>query len=407
MDSSTESFGGHPEREPPRQPGDGGNGTERRFALPAELASNPAWIAGIVHDLRQPLAMLAARQLDPEGKYAFKELSQLIDELADAATSQGGERGVVGSTFDVDEVMETARVAARPTTTQASVRIEVHRSGLWLHAPRSRVYRIYANLTSNAVRHSHGDLVDLGAERIRNGVRLIVRDNGRGITKDKLHRIDQAARHWPGSVAALPMERLGHGHGLRTAMQLAESMGGQLFAAWSNKTGTEWHCELPLDLLGMPREGLPGGDAPLAGRLIVVLDDIYPIARATADRFKALGAEVMVFTDEFDMLTVTDRLPHPPDLYVIDYMLRDDVAIRTVHELAERPEPLRAVILTAHPNNLGLRELQPALPIIQKPLGDDDFFDMCRLAMSDPLPPTPGGVGEVASGPPADSTPPG
>jgi hypothetical protein len=51
--------------------------------------------------------------------------------------------------------------------------------------------------------------------------------------------------------------------------------------------------------------------------------------------------------------------------------------------------------------------MQPALPIIQKPLGDDDFFDMCRLAMSDPLPPTPGGVGEVASGPPADSTPPG
>jgi CheY-like chemotaxis protein len=354
--------------------------SRRDFRLPRQLANDPGLLAGVAHDLRQPLALLSAqfalKSDDDPGRIAITELQFLIDELIDFKAAEVSDAATPAASFALDDVLRTATIASRPMTTGAPFRVSFKPSQLLVHAPRSWVYRIVVNLVSNAIKHSRGDQVELWAEHDGEGLSVYVKDNGRGMPPDLVQRLyEQVGREVPAIRT--------RGLGVRTALLLTRALGGRLHCI-SNKNGTEWRIRLDVAAVGAP-QAAGDGMQPLSGRLVVVLDDNRPIAEAAAQCFTRLGADTLVFTDDFDLLTATQHLPRDPDLYVLDFMLSDSFCGDCLSRLKRRSEKQKIVILTAHPNHPELRELIPPVPVLSKPLTHEHCMQLARWIDGQPF----------------------
>jgi CheY-like chemotaxis protein len=353
----------------------------RIFRRPPAMRADATYLNGLAHDLRQPLMLLTSHiaMMDAGSplRAAMVEVDWLLDELfAEKHAESSTNNEVPARDVSLREVFEAAALTSRPLSTRYPFEIEIVPTDLVVRAPRSWMYRLMANLVANAIKHSGGSRVSMTAVILRDGrVQLRVKDDGKGIKEDLLSSI-MATRY------ELDPERKdistsgGSRRGLRAAIQLVEAMGGTVECI-SNKLGTEWVLTLGVEVLR--RRSLTGSNGkPLSGALVVVLDDEPDIAALVASTFDKLGADTLAFTDDLEMLRVTQRLV--VDLYILDFMLGDNVdADQVIPMLADRSTDSDIVILTANPNEVARRGLQVQVPVFSKPLNQSQVDQLCEI----------------------------
>ena len=190
-------------------------------------------IAEAEHELRGPLQVIALAA--PEQCQADVERARIA--LADLAAARTGSRADAGAEpIRLDRLVWRAATASDLVARRAGggVHLEWSAGPVVVNANRGRLAQALGNLLANAVEHGGGQ-VRVSGRRTKRGIRVEVRDSGRG-------------------------------HGLTIAAKAVRESGGSLSAAKAG-SGTAVAIELPVaDVPGAPdarsRADVPGRSAP-------------------------------------------------------------------------------------------------------------------------------------------------
>lgn len=190
---------------------------------------------GAVFDQQQRrFVNLATKQSD--------RLERLVSELLSVTRLQRAK--VVLNLEDADLVEVIHEVAERfaPELARSGNRLDVEVTGpivgRW---DRSRLDQVVTNLLSNACKFGEGKPIELETTVEGDRVRLVVRDQGRGIPADEIHRIFEPYER------AVPAASFGGlGLGLFIVRSLVEAHGGTVRAESVLGQGATFTVELPL-----------------------------------------------------------------------------------------------------------------------------------------------------------------
>ena len=234
---------------------------ERQKHEIAHLAEAKDELLGIAaHDIRGPLTViqgtvellqLRAGNLDEDTLKrslnlvhgSARGLSQLLSELLDAKAIEAGKVKLRRQLTSVEEILESALPVARLAADDKKIELDVQvASGLEIEADPQRLAQAVTNLLLNAVKFSHtGRRILLeGRPTEKDGIEVIVEDQGVGIPKAELDRIfgtfeqGKAGKQLGGS-----------GLGLMIARRVVELHGGELSVMSEVNVGTRFVLSLP------------------------------------------------------------------------------------------------------------------------------------------------------------------
>jgi len=182
-----------------------------RSAAEAANRAKDEFLSVVSHELRTPLASMlgwvAALKAGATGDRATRALAtiersgraqaKLIDDLLDASRIITGRMRLDLRLVHLPDALRQALDTIRPTADAKAVRIEA-----WLDptagpvaGDTDRLQQIAWNLLSNAVKFTPtGGRVEMRLERREDDVRLVVRDTGRGISREFLPFISERFR---------------------------------------------------------------------------------------------------------------------------------------------------------------------------------------------------------------------
>jgi len=155
-------------------------------------------LAATGHDIRQPVFALdlnaarlteliergdtdAALDVARQQQTVTRNVSRMISSILEVAHLDASKRDVSADNLSVSELTGALEAAFGEIARQKGVRIRSVRSSARIHADPGIVEHILANLVSNAISHSGGQSVCIGARRRGDRVSLIVADNGKGL----------------------------------------------------------------------------------------------------------------------------------------------------------------------------------------------------------------------------------
>ena len=231
------------------------------------LGLRDAFVSAAAHDLRTPLTNIlgradllqmhlqGGRPLDPAWlqtqttalRYSAKRMQALVEEIADAARLQEGQRVPLHlSAVDVGAIVQT--VVAQMEAPR--VTMEVGPTGR-VRGDAARLERVIENVLHNALKYSpahHPVSVTVGQEGA--WVVVQVQDQGVGIPQDEVAHV--FTRYYRASTAdGIP----GTGLGLAGSKHIVEQHGGYIMLESTLGTGTTVTLYLPVEA----GEGRPSG----------------------------------------------------------------------------------------------------------------------------------------------------
>jgi two-component system, OmpR family, sensor histidine kinase BaeS len=210
-------------------------------------------MADLAHELRTPLSVLQGRLeglLDGVYSRDDRQLEELLEEtrvlerligdLRTLALSDAGALPLEKERIDVvalvGDVVGTMAVEAR----KQSVELTPLSSAMPILADVDpvRIREVLTNLLANAIRHTpSGGAVTTTIERTRDGVVVVVRDTGEGMSADEASRVFDRFYKGPNSP--------GSGLGLPIARAIILAHGGHVSIESQPSKGTTVRCALP------------------------------------------------------------------------------------------------------------------------------------------------------------------
>jgi PAS domain S-box-containing protein len=184
-----------------------------------------------------------ARELAADINAEAQRLGRLIDDLLDLDRLEAGRVPQHVQPVDVNGVLATLAGRVRRSTSGHRIEVELVDGLTAIEADPDRLTQVFTNLLSNAVKYSPaGSVIRVTSEPIDDGVRVAIRDNGRGIPPDSVERIfDRYTRleRESGTVT-------GTGLGLPIVRQIVRMHGGRVWAENAEAGGAVFTVELPL-----------------------------------------------------------------------------------------------------------------------------------------------------------------
>ena len=215
------------------------------------------FLSRMSHELRTPLnAVLGFSQLldsdrkeplnETQRKYVTEILNagyhllDLINEILDLARIEAGRVAVRMEDVSLREICEECKALILPQANRRKIRIEDQTEDVKVFADRKRLKQIVLNLMSNAVKYNREEgLIEIRTSRHNDGIRLLIRDSGEGISAEDIKRLFQ------------PFERLqprenieGTGIGLLISKNLTEMMNGRIGVESEPGKGSVFWVEL-------------------------------------------------------------------------------------------------------------------------------------------------------------------
>lgn len=223
------------------------------------------YIAGVVHDLRNPLAavQLAAayvspsRALPPERRIReifsmiarqLKRMNSLVGDVLNAVRLDAGVFELLPQPTDLRELVSEAVTLFQTMAPTHAIRVELPQDGprAWLlvTCDPKLIEQVLNNLLSNAIKYSSpGSRVTVRLEAEGDGAVLEVQDEGRGIAQEELQSIFQPFHRG----FSAHEEASGVGLGLYVSRRVVEAHGGQLTVESRMGSGSTFRVSLPLE----------------------------------------------------------------------------------------------------------------------------------------------------------------
>lgn len=173
-----------------------------------------------------------------------QQLLEMISQLLDFARKREGYDAPQYEDVAVRAVLDGVVETVRPMLEEKGLAIETEvvpgAEHAWLDA--SKVYRVYLNLTENAIKFSSDGVICLRAERVEGEFQGSVADEGIGIPDEKREEIFQSFRQVDASVTR---SYGGVGLGLAICRQLVELHGGRIWVDSEPGKGSVFAFRLP------------------------------------------------------------------------------------------------------------------------------------------------------------------
>jgi CheY-like chemotaxis protein len=360
-------------------------------------------VAAIEHDMRQPqhsiemglrtlrlvLADLRARRFD---ETTFDSLLQrMAAELASVQAANRQARDTQQDLFDAirfefeatppqnrtlcsSDLIE--RVSKSNRCLAGEIQVRGVQSRLAFVSDERWIERILNNLVVNAIWHSHGRRIVIGARRSGSGIAFEVRDDGRGMPPEEVAKVFEPLR--PPAPSAIESFAARSGLGLYTVRLFAERLGGDIDCSSRVGRGTRFRVNLPgpvITMEPMPRLNESQGAEAARNKFVAILDDDLSVLRATERAFESLGVEVYADHDPLRWLNVVTDFKRAPDLVLLDFQLGKQQC--TLHlDIVRRKwtgQKVPVIVVTGHADHLGATGISRLAPVLQKPLSDQKF----------------------------------
>lgn len=220
------------------------------------------FLANVTHELKTPIASIQAlteaildgltTQPGQQQRYLTtivgetQRISRLIDDLLKLAQLEVSELSIENQAVNLAEILTIEQEKFNPQLTEKEISLvlSVPNDLPLLHADPDRLMQVFANLISNAIRHSPpASTITISAKAAAPWVIVAVSDQGPGIPDnvlpfiwDRFYRVDQARSRNHG----------GTGLGLTITKKLIQAMGGQINAVSQPDQGTTFTFTLPI-----------------------------------------------------------------------------------------------------------------------------------------------------------------
>ncbi|MES2958626.1 MAG: ATP-binding protein [Pseudomonadota bacterium] len=350
-----------------------------------KLAALGSLLAGVAHELNNPLSVVVARavlleeQGDPAARAvavkirtAAERCARIVRTFVGMARQQRPARGPV----DINEVVTAALdiTAYAVRTSSIEVTLDLARDVPMIQADADQLHQVLLNLIINA-QHALQDrpaprrillrtLFDAAADRVH----LTLADNGPGIP------VHLRARVFEPYFTTKPTG-FGTGVGLAVSLGIVEAHGGTLRVDGPPGGGAEFRVELPVgSVSATSADALAPATAGAARRSILIIDDevelretLAQILAGAQDRVVTAGsgheALERMATTHYDVVLMDMRMP--------------DMDGRALYLEIERRWPRRVgqvVFVTGDTLSSGLRQFvaQSGRPVLEKPFLPSD-----------------------------------
>jgi len=214
-------------------------------------------ISIVSHELRTPLAsvlgftsLLLKREFDAPTRRHYlgiidaqaRRLTALLEDFLDVQMIEQSGLQLVEQKVDLATLLVEQVQLYAAQSPRHRLEVELEERPLPVHGDANRLAQVVGNLLSNAIKYSEeGSVVALAAERHGSGVRLTVRDQGRGIPPDQRERI--FTKFFRGNAGATGIT--GTGLGLAVSREIVEAHGGRIGFDSDSGVGSTFWIELP------------------------------------------------------------------------------------------------------------------------------------------------------------------
>jgi signal transduction histidine kinase len=218
------------------------------------------YLAGIAHDLRNPLAVLqmATEPIEPGTPFPSEEqvrrtlavvhrqvtrLNRMVGDLLETARIEAGQLSLDVEPHDLRQVVDDVHDLFRGTSQIHTLAVEVPDAPLLVRCDPVRIEQTLSNLVSNAIKYSpSGGEVRIVARAIGDRAVVSVTDQGIGIAPEDRDHLWQPFRRAGKSTGMIP----GVGLGLSIARRIIEAHGGELTVESTVGVGSTFSFTLPL-----------------------------------------------------------------------------------------------------------------------------------------------------------------
>jgi signal transduction histidine kinase len=233
---------------------------EMASALAAQRRAQMAFLAGVAHDLRNPISALSLsvaliapdQPLPPEAsirrtielvRRQLKKLERMVNDFMGLTKVEAGELELQLGTQDLVPLVREVVDLFDATEPEPRIEVSLPIIPVWVDGDALRIEQIITNLISNALKYSPSvRKVEVGLRRTEDEVRLYVRDHGIGISEEDQRRLFEPFQRASLSKDTVP----GAGLGLYVVQRLVHAHGGRIDVRSSPGEGAEFSVYLPL-----------------------------------------------------------------------------------------------------------------------------------------------------------------
>ena len=337
---------------------------ERRNAEGALRLANKRkdeFLATLAHELRNPLApmlnaldIMRTRDLpDETRRQAFDiisrqlaHMSRLVEDLLDVSRISRGKLVVYKESVPLQTIISSAVDTVRPLidSKEQALTVAFPEVPVRVRADPVRLSQVLSNLLNNAAKYTDpGGRIWLTAKADQESVRIIVSDNGKGISPRTLPHIFMMFTQDDDSNAL----HAGLGVGLALAKRLVELHGGMIHAESDGVgQGSTFTVQLPLDRDADEEEDAPASQpADDGSRLrILLVDDNVDFATSLEMLLSSLKHEVRIAHDGPQALSVLEHFE--PDFALLDIGLPAMDGFELAHRIRDVSPAVRMVAIS-------------------------------------------------------------
>jgi signal transduction histidine kinase len=233
---------------------------EMAASLSRQQEDQLAFLAGVAHDLRNPLSALkmSTALVDPSRSDASPEriqkmtalmrrqvarLDRMVGDLLDATRIEAGKLELQLEERDVRELAHAVVELYRSTGPSHELSLSVPESPVLLRCDGTRIEQVLNNLVSNALKYSpEGTRVEVIVLQQGEEAILTVSDQGIGISAEEQRHLFAPFRRSPGAREHAP----GAGLGLSVTRRIVEAHGGFIEVDSQPGQGSVFRIRLPL-----------------------------------------------------------------------------------------------------------------------------------------------------------------
>lgn len=332
-------------------------------------ASRTRFVAAASHDLLQPLsaAKLFLSSIPDDGvppevtetldkaQNALLSVEAILAALLDISKLESGKAAVNVVPVRLGRLMAQLAEEFAPMAAAKGLRLVVRPCEAVVLSDAGYLRRILQNLIGNAIRYTDrgGVLVAARPRAGAGGLRLEVWDSGPGIPEEEQDNIFKEFHR----IAARASASEGLGLGLAIVERACALLGHPL-ALWSRMgRGTVFMVQVPLAgavaepaPAPIPRAdpGTAAGEAAIAGRIVLLVENDADLRRALVLVMERWGAEVIETASAAEAMALIADLGILPDALVVDHQLEaGDTGLELIGRLAAQAGPLPARLITA------------------------------------------------------------
>ncbi|HSK77251.1 MAG TPA: ATP-binding protein [Thermoanaerobaculia bacterium] len=228
-------------------------------ALSRQHENQMAFLAGVAHDLRNPLSALkmSSAMIGPEAPLPPEErirhllalvqrqvdrLDRMVGDFLDAARIEAGQLDLKIEEWDARDLAREVFELFRASSPQHEIELALPAEPVPLCCDPVRIEQVLNNFVSNAIKYSpRGGGVGITVETSRGETVFSVSDSGIGLSAEDLDAIFEPFHRARSSRDSIP----GVGLGLFVARRIVEAHGGRIEVESLKDAGSTFRVRLP------------------------------------------------------------------------------------------------------------------------------------------------------------------